>query len=296
MASGGDEPVSDTGGGEHSVFAGALLRGLTQTSKEQFTAAELFLDYISESVAGRADQTPEYSPLRNSGHESGDFVFVRLKPTGSATMEGTVNAPTTAMSVDSSAIELAFWDAIKNSNDPGDYKEYLKKYPNGQFAGIAERRMVLHPPAVGAAASSDFSGTWILDTNRTTDRSIRGSDSYKITQDAQQIALESEGGGDGLRTRTKLLNATYKLDGTETTTENPRDGRGNRTSFKAQWKDGGKTLELRQVYAYNYRGDDMTSTETQDWTLSADGKVLTVQRTVISSRGTQSSTLVFNKQ
>ncbi|MGH9944243.1 MAG: caspase family protein [Pyrinomonadaceae bacterium] len=85
MASGGNEPVSDVGGGRHSVFASALLRGLTQMEKELFTAAELFRDYVEESVAGRAEQTPEYNPLRNSGHESGDFVFVRQRRAPSAT-------------------------------------------------------------------------------------------------------------------------------------------------------------------------------------------------------------------
>jgi uncharacterized caspase-like protein len=296
MASGGNEPVTDSGGGGHSVFAGALLRGLTQTGKEQFTAAELFLSYIEESVAGRADQTPEYSPLRNSGHESGDFVFTRLK-TGSESVGAAVNAPATQATVDSSAVELAFWDAIKNSNDLSDYKEYLKKYPNGQFAGIAERRMVLHTPVVSAAAtaSPDFSGTWILDQSRTTDRDITGSDSYTITQDAQQITFDSTGGRDGLRRRGVLSNGIYKLDGTETSTE-PPGSRGSKTNFKAQWKDGGKTLELKLVYMYSYRGEDMSRTETQDWTLSADGKTLTIKRAVETTRGIGSSTLVFNKQ
>ncbi len=79
IASGGDEPVADGGEGGHSVFAGALLRGLAQTEREVFTAEELFYGYIREPVAGRSDQTPEYNPLRNSGHESGDFVFFRKK-------------------------------------------------------------------------------------------------------------------------------------------------------------------------------------------------------------------------
>jgi hypothetical protein len=28
---------------------------------------------------GRSDQTPECSPIRNSGHDTGDFVFIRRK-------------------------------------------------------------------------------------------------------------------------------------------------------------------------------------------------------------------------
>lgn len=79
IASGGNEPVADGGEGGHSVFASALLRGLAQTERDAFTAEELFYGYIRESVTGRSDQTPEYNPLRNSGHESGDFVFFRKK-------------------------------------------------------------------------------------------------------------------------------------------------------------------------------------------------------------------------
>jgi hypothetical protein len=79
MASGGNEPVADGGGGGHSVFAKAFLLGLSQMEKDKFTATELFRDFVQERVAGAANQTPEYNPLRNSGHESGDFVFVRRK-------------------------------------------------------------------------------------------------------------------------------------------------------------------------------------------------------------------------
>lgn len=83
MASGGNEPVSDGGGDGHSVFARVFLTGLEKMDKDSFTASELFRDFVQERVAGGAEQTPEYNPLRNSGHESGDFVFVRRKPSKS---------------------------------------------------------------------------------------------------------------------------------------------------------------------------------------------------------------------
>ncbi len=77
MSSGALEPVSDTGGGGHSVFTGALLHALATTTDSIFPAEGVFDEYIQVSVAGRSDQTPQYSPVRNSGHDSGDFVFVR---------------------------------------------------------------------------------------------------------------------------------------------------------------------------------------------------------------------------
>ncbi|MDQ1559383.1 MAG: hypothetical protein QOD32_2443 [Pyrinomonadaceae bacterium] len=161
MASGGNEPVADGGGGgKHSVFAGALLRGLKQMEREQFTASELFSDYVAESVAGRANQTPEYNPLRNSGHESGDFIFTRngagRRPeTAASAASAPATAPATGRTFDPAAVELSFWESIKNSSDPEDFKAYLDKYPNGVFAALARRRAATKSsPPTGKAPSS----------------------------------------------------------------------------------------------------------------------------------------------
>ncbi len=77
MASGGAEPVADGGGSGHSVFAAALLRGLAGMGEERFTAGDLFQQYIRQRVGGSSDQLPQYEFIHNSGHEDGDFVFVR---------------------------------------------------------------------------------------------------------------------------------------------------------------------------------------------------------------------------
>jgi len=77
LASGGDEPVSDTGGKGHSVFAAAFIDGLKEMEQKVFTAEELYYEHVKERVAGNAEQTPEYNIIRNSGHSGGDFLFVR---------------------------------------------------------------------------------------------------------------------------------------------------------------------------------------------------------------------------
>lgn len=79
IASGGNEPVSDTGGSGHSIFSEVFLRALKEPGQSVFTAEELLVTRIKESVSGRADQTPEYRTIRNSGHDGGDFVFFRRK-------------------------------------------------------------------------------------------------------------------------------------------------------------------------------------------------------------------------
>ncbi|HJZ79739.1 MAG TPA: SUMF1/EgtB/PvdO family nonheme iron enzyme [Pyrinomonadaceae bacterium] len=37
--------------------------------------------------------------------------------------------------------EIAFWESIKNSTDPEDFKAYLQQYPNGTFATLARNRL-----------------------------------------------------------------------------------------------------------------------------------------------------------
>jgi len=77
IASGGNEPVSDSGGQGHSIFAQVFLDGLRRIERTAFTAEELFSRHIQERVAGNVSQTPEYQVIRESGHNSGDFVFQR---------------------------------------------------------------------------------------------------------------------------------------------------------------------------------------------------------------------------
>ena len=161
MASGGDEPVADGGGGSHSVFANALLRGLREMDKGQFTAAELFRYHVEEAVGGRANQTPEYNPLRNSGHENGDFIFVRSRA-GDNNASTTVRAPAAGATDTNTAtaVELSYWNSIQNSADPEDFKDYLLKYPDGQFASIARRRAArAHDPGTSTREDRTEKGT-----------------------------------------------------------------------------------------------------------------------------------------
>jgi formylglycine-generating enzyme required for sulfatase activity len=43
--------------------------------------------------------------------------------------------------LDPAAIELSFWNSIKDSNDPADFEAYLKQYPAGRFADLAHNRI-----------------------------------------------------------------------------------------------------------------------------------------------------------
>lgn len=77
IVSGGLEPVEDTGGSGNSPFAKAFLDALANNS-DVIDGTRLF-GAIRRPVILNAKQTPEYSDVRNSGHDGGDFLFVRKR-------------------------------------------------------------------------------------------------------------------------------------------------------------------------------------------------------------------------
>jgi hypothetical protein len=89
MSSGGDEPVADGGPDGHSVFAYALIRALQGTEQNVYTGIDLFYGYLRQRVAGNSTQVPQYVPIRDSGHDDGDFVFMRKK---NAALTGTLSS------------------------------------------------------------------------------------------------------------------------------------------------------------------------------------------------------------
>lgn len=154
LVSGGLEPVIDGGGGGHSVFARAVIDTLRENDGV-LQGSELF-NRLRGRVVANADQTPAYNDIRYAGHEGGDFIFVprggRLPPVA-ATPVPTPAAPSPAApppSVSVDPAELAFWDAIKNSTNPADYRAYLETYPQGRFAALARVRAAAGAPQAPA--------------------------------------------------------------------------------------------------------------------------------------------------
>ena len=75
LVSGGLEPVMDSGGGGHSVFAKAFLDALD--NNRTVMEGQALFDAIKRPVVLNSDQTPQYSDIRKAGHEGGEFMFVR---------------------------------------------------------------------------------------------------------------------------------------------------------------------------------------------------------------------------
>jgi hypothetical protein len=169
--------------------------------------------------------------------------------------------------------------------------------------------------AVQAAAPANFAGTWTLDKSKSQGLSPRvqnaESVSWVITQTEKEITIEEkvtggnppagggsgaggQGGGQGRGMGGGFGGPrAFALDGSETSGE--MGGRGAKFVRKLTASADGKTLDMTSKVTFQGPDGEVVSTTTEKLVMSADGKMLTVTRHSESPRGTQDSTLVFNK-
>ncbi len=76
MTSGGLEPVMDGGKNGHSVFAYYFLKTLTDNDNKYFDAGQLF-NKIKIPVINNSEQSPKLAPVKNTGDEGGQFLFIK---------------------------------------------------------------------------------------------------------------------------------------------------------------------------------------------------------------------------
>jgi hypothetical protein len=147
-----------------------------------------------------------------------------------------------------------------------------------------------------SAAPPNFSGTWVLDKQKS--QGLRGpmanaDITLTVTQDDKQLTVETKYAGGGREMPAQK--ATYNLDGSETTAETTGFMAGKAT-YKAKWSNDGKTLELQTTIKGSRDGNEFTRTTTEQWELTEGGKVLKIVRKGEGRNGPFESTLIFNKK
>jgi hypothetical protein len=159
MASGGDEPVADSDVpghfSHHSVFANVLLQDLTHIEVDEFTAEQLFVQ-VKEQVGGRSKQIPHYDAIRDSNHEGGDFVFVRLrrgplkeKEDDADVHSAEIEPPPTRLNPDDEAVRAAL-DKYEEAYGSMDVRELKKAWPSLSKGQEREIRSGFEAPGLKA--------------------------------------------------------------------------------------------------------------------------------------------------
>lgn len=185
------------------------------------------------------------------------------------------------------------------------------------------------------AAQNDFSGTWVLDKERTHGlASELKSYTMVVAQTEQELAVETKVEGD-LRALERGPAEGFPGDGGpppggpedggspggpegggppsgamalrmvipkatyplsgEVTTADSERPTRGAAKLKAKWSKDGKTLELSSARNMNFGGNRGTFTTKERWTLSEGGEVLKVQRSVETPMGIDAVKLTFRK-
>jgi uncharacterized caspase-like protein len=136
-----NQTVSDDG-----AFRKFFLRGIRGEERADsngdgyITASELGL-YLFDRVTNLTEQaqTPRYGKLRDPDFDRGDFVFLlpgQLVPENETTRLS-ADVPTGQEAM----VEITLWASVAASENPADFESYLQKYPKGNFAGIAHKKI-----------------------------------------------------------------------------------------------------------------------------------------------------------
>lgn len=76
LTSGGIEPVLDGGRDGHSVFTYYFLKSLKEYNGEMLDANQVY-EKIKIPVINNSEQTPNFAPIKNTGDEGGQFIFIQ---------------------------------------------------------------------------------------------------------------------------------------------------------------------------------------------------------------------------
>ena len=117
------QTAQDGAEGRNGVFTGELVKAIAEPG--------LALEQVFKRViAGVKAETRGGQQPWTEASIQGDFYFHERAA-------GAAPAP----AVDAGRIELAYWETVVDSRNPEDFRAYLRKYPRGEFSGLATNRL-----------------------------------------------------------------------------------------------------------------------------------------------------------
>jgi uncharacterized caspase-like protein len=128
---------ADGGVGNNGFYAAHLARHLLTPG---LPVEHVFKRVREGVVRDTRDLSVQQVPWEHSSLQ-GEFAFVPG-----------VAAPREAVADVEAAGELAFWSSIESANRADEYRAYLRQYPNGRFAALAQTRIAGFAPAPAPGA------------------------------------------------------------------------------------------------------------------------------------------------
>jgi len=142
-------------------------------------------------------------------------------------------------------------------------------------------------------AQPNFSGSWAYNESKSAlgEGPMMSPTAMTIVQQAGVISIDlvqpSFDGGEEKRSE------KYTLDGKESATQGMM---GSSVKTIVSWSDDKKELKFAKNIIFDMNGEKMEAKSTEGWSLSADGKILTLKSSMTSQMGELNSTMVYDKK
>lgn len=156
-----------------------------------------------------------------------------------------------------------------------------------------KRRIVLGVLVMVAAAMAadkpDFTGTWKLDASKSDFGQMPAPEKMERVIDHKDPAIKiktTQSTPNGERT----MDTEYTLDGKEQKQETPR----GTVMYTPKWE--GNVVVIDSKRTMNVQGQQVEITGVERWSLSEDGKTMTVDSKMVAPMGEMTMKAVFAKQ
>ena len=253
MTSGNKTPVSDQGSGGHSVFAYQLLKTLRKNENPYMSTQELYT-HIAPLVSNNSEQTPLCRPIRNTGDQGGEFVFVAS--TGKTAPMKKSNPVEVAPAQSLPQAEKTFDESLEAENVSHEAKEARKQWrqstgPANDYSGADSKFQIRDGTFMAYANGVVYDKTTGLEWYAGPDKSTNWNEAKTWIEN-----LKVAGGGWRMPTR-KEIKTLYKR-GTGTRNMTPL------LNTSGWWVWSGETQDSSSAWAVAFigAGREILSTRT----------------------------------
>src|SRR5687767_5411518 len=133
-------------------FDAVVNKALSKTPETRFQSAKDFGAALKRALEGKGDEDDSDRTV------VGDMsVPPNARPAPQPRPQAAVGSGGTQTQTQggSQEVELEFWRAIKDGNDPDDFELYIQQFPNGIYAALAKRKMAKLRGADAEETSAD---------------------------------------------------------------------------------------------------------------------------------------------
>lgn len=160
------------------MFVDAIKHGKGDLNRDGYVSGTELGLYLQQEVPNHVSQTPQFGKIQEYELSRGDYIFVvnsgstqaalaSVDNTQSVSSAQTTGVVSTNKSTNHKALELEFWQSIKDSDNPELYRAYLNQFPGGTYAAIAKVKLKTSNQPQQAASQASLSVAAVSQTQTT---------------------------------------------------------------------------------------------------------------------------------